>query len=173
MLGYQSSADWAVPVFVRLCLSLFGCACLCSAVPVHIGLCLSLLRCAYLYWAVPVFVGLCLSVLGCACLCWAVPVFVMLCLIEFSCAGPCVCLCCLETEYWPWFPFITNGCAKSSRAPLVPWISCCHFFPEIFFRVTRDGLSERRTTGLRPFLKRNIFMIQPFEQLIKLVSSLI
>ena len=69
----------AVPVFVRLCLSLFGCACLCYAVPVCIGLCLSLLRCAYLYWAVPVFVGLCLSLLGCACLCYAVPNRVQLC----------------------------------------------------------------------------------------------
>ena len=126
MLGYQSSADWAVPVFARLCLSVLGCACLCYAVPVfvtlclsvlgcaclcyavpvRIRLCLSLLRCAYLHWAVPVFVRLCLSVLGCACLCWAVPVFVMPCLIEFTCAGPCVCLCCLETEYWPWLPFI-------------------------------------------------------------------
>ena len=126
MLGYQSSADWAVPVFVRLCLSLLRCACLCYAVPVPIGLCLSLFGCACPYWAVPVFVtlclsvlgcaclcyavpifiGLCLSLFGCACLCWAVPVFFMMCLIEFSCAGPCVCLCCLETEYWPWFPFI-------------------------------------------------------------------
>ena len=63
----------------ELCLSLFGCACLCYAVPVRIGLCLSLLRCAYLYWAVPVFVRLCLSLLGCACLCYAVPNRVQLC----------------------------------------------------------------------------------------------
>ena len=68
-----------MPVFVRLCLSLFGCACLCYAVPVRIGLCLSLLRCAYPYWALPVFVTLCLSVLGCACLCYAVPNRVQLC----------------------------------------------------------------------------------------------
>ena len=90
---------YAVPIFIGLCLSLSGCACLCYAVPVRIGLCLSLLHCAYLYWVVPVFVRLCLSVLGCACLCYAVPNRVQLC-------WPCVCLCCLETEYWPWFPFI-------------------------------------------------------------------
>ena len=30
----------------------------------------------------------------------------MSCLLELSCDGPCVCLGCLETEYWPWFPII-------------------------------------------------------------------
>ena len=79
----------AVPVFVTLCLSLLGCACLCSAVPVRIGLCLSLFGCACPYWAVPVFVTLCLSLLGCACLCSAVPVRVGLCLSLLGCA----CLC--------------------------------------------------------------------------------
>ena len=83
---------YAVPVRVRLCLSLLRCGCLCYAVPVFVTLCLCLLR-------VPVRVGLCLSLLRCACPCWAVPVFVMLCLIELSCDGPCVCLGCLETEY--------------------------------------------------------------------------
>ena len=73
----------------ELCLSLFGCACLCSAVPVFVRLCLSLLRCACPYWAVPVFVTLCLSLLGCACLCSVVPVRVGLCLSLLGCA----CLC--------------------------------------------------------------------------------
>ena len=73
----------------ELCLSLFGCACLCSAVPVFVTLCLSLLRCACPYWAVPVFVTLCLSLLGCACLCSAVPIRVGLCLSLLGCA----CLC--------------------------------------------------------------------------------
>ena len=73
----------------ELCLSLFGCACLCYAVPIFIGLCLSLFGCAFPYWAVPVFVTLCLSLLGCACLCSAVPVFVTLCLSLLGCA----CLC--------------------------------------------------------------------------------
>ena len=63
----------------ELCLSLFGCACLCYAVPVRIGLCLSLLRCARPYWAVPVFVTLSLSLLGCAYLCYAMPEIVQLC----------------------------------------------------------------------------------------------
>ena len=79
MLGYQSSADWAVPVFVRLCLSLLRCACPYRAVPVFVTLCLSLLGCACLCSAVPVRVGLCLSLLGCACLCYAVPNRVQLC----------------------------------------------------------------------------------------------
>ena len=70
----------------ELCLSLFGCACLCYAVPVRIGLCLSLFGCACPYWAVPVFVTLCLSVLGCACLCYAVPVRIGLRLSLLRCA---------------------------------------------------------------------------------------
>ena len=73
----------------ELCLSLFGCACLCYAVPVRIGLCLSLLRHACLCYAVPVFVTLCLSLLRCACLCYAVPIFIRLCLSLLGCA----CLC--------------------------------------------------------------------------------
>ena len=73
----------------ELCLSLLGCACLCSAVPVFVRLCLSLLRCACLCYAVPVFVTLCLSLLGCVCLCSAVPVRVGLCLSLLGCA--CVC----------------------------------------------------------------------------------
>ena len=78
-----------MPVFVTLCLSVLGCACLCYAVPIFIGLCLSLFGCAFPYWAVPVFVTLCLSLLGCACLCSAVPVRVGLCLSLLGCA----CLC--------------------------------------------------------------------------------
>ena len=76
---------YAVPVRIGLCLSLLRCACLCSAVPVFVRLCLPLLRCACPYWAVPVcyavpiFIGLCLSLLGCACLYYAVPNRVQLC----------------------------------------------------------------------------------------------
>jgi len=83
---------YAVPVRVRLCLSLLRRACLCYAVPVFATLCLPLLCCACVCYV-------CLSVFGCACLCYAVPVFVMSCLIELRCDGPCVCLGCLETEY--------------------------------------------------------------------------
>ena len=88
-----------MPVFVTLCLSVLGFACLCYAVPVFVTLCLSVL-------AVPVIVTLCLSLLRCACLCYAlVPVRVGLaCLCcavpnRVSCDGPSVCLGCLETEY--------------------------------------------------------------------------
>ena len=97
---------WAVGVFVTLWLSLLRCACLSYAVPVRVGLWLSLLLFAWLCYVVLVLVGVCLSLLRCACPCWGVPVFVTLWLTEFSCDGPCVCLSCLETEYWPWFPFI-------------------------------------------------------------------
>ena len=48
-----------MPVFVTLCLSLLGCACLCSAMPVRVRLCLSLLGCACLCYAVPNRVQLC------------------------------------------------------------------------------------------------------------------
>ena len=96
-----------------------SCACICSAVPGRVGLCISLLSCACLCWALSVFVTVCLSVLGCACICYAVPFFVMLCVSVLGCVCLCyavsnrvslcwpfVCLCCLETEYWPWFAFI-------------------------------------------------------------------
>lgn len=83
MFGYQSSAEWAVPVFVTLCLSVLGCACLYYAVPVCVMLCLSLLRCscrcsllgcACFCYNMPVHGTLYLSVLlGCTCLCYTVP----------------------------------------------------------------------------------------------------
>lgn len=121
MFGYQSSAEWAVPVFVMLYLYVLGCACLllwvlsvlafaclCYTVPVCVGLCLSLqcimlclslLHCSCQCRAAPVFVIICLSMVCCACLCcWAVPVCVTLCLIEFSCAGPSLSLCYLESK---------------------------------------------------------------------------
>ena len=85
----------------ELCLSLFGCACLCYAVPILIGLCLSLFGCAFPYWAVPVFVTLCLSLLGCACLCSAVPVFVTLCLSLLGCACLCYAVPSRVQLCWP------------------------------------------------------------------------
>ena len=71
----------------ELCLSFFGCACLCYAVPIFIGLCLPLFGCACPYWAVPLFVTLCLSLLGC--LCSAVSVRVGLCLSLLGCGFLC------------------------------------------------------------------------------------
>ena len=69
---------YAVPVFVMLCVSVLGCACLCCAVPVFVTLYLSVLSCVCLCYTVPFRVGLCLSLLRCACLCYALPVFVTL-----------------------------------------------------------------------------------------------
>ena len=125
-LLHSACRCWALPVFVSLCLSVLGCGCLFYAVPIFLTLCFSLLGCACLCYAVRVRVGLCLSLLRCACPCWAVPVFVTLCLIEFSCDGPYVCLGWLETEYWPWFPFI----------PIYPSLGACNYPTFLSRRVT-------------------------------------
>ena len=63
---YLPFAEWAVPVFASLCLSVLGCACLCYPVLVFVTLCFSLLRCACLCYdanRVPLCWPLCVPLL--------------------------------------------------------------------------------------------------------------
>jgi len=130
-----------VPVFVTLCLSVFGCACLCYAVAIFVTLCLSLLRCACLCYAVPVFVT-------CACPCSAVPVFATLCLSVLGCA----CLCyVVPNRVKLWWPLCVPRLFRNRILTLIPLYS--------LGRAGRaeSGLVMRECTHFAAFVRRIFF----------------
>ena len=138
----KRTLGYAVPVFVVLCLSVLGCACLCLAVPVFVTQCLSLLGCICICYAMPARVGLCLSDLVRLCLSslrCACPTVVGVCLSLLRCACPtllgCACLC-YAVLVQPWLGGACAtllGCACLCYAvPVRPLLGCaclCHAVP--------------------------------------------